>query len=408
MCFAAYPRTEMRPPGTTPDIHGSACQENLIQNVEKTDTYVYIPPSPVPNFIAKLNACGKKGFRLEMTTKFHLTDEPEYFANVHPAAILRLDEGNSYQYDWFEAMTPGEIVTRINYRAKNGFYFRDVVAYSIFENEGPDISEDKDLNQLDKLISILAYGHPPVNGNIFLLEKKNDLVPRIEHRVISGNAAPKKKPRAELEEQIEEKLKQGFRPVSIFLSGSNRWTTEIPSILLEKIENPGAESDAVAEGEFPQYKVIGAPLSGSFDKKINIAAKEGYRILETAWNIALMIKNEKNAPALFYKRVKPKKESIVQKVSDLSNKDTIYRETGKIDTIERMLFFEGRLADAGERREFRIVRLSEGDLEEKPERSNKERMRKGLEELKQLVREGFVIRDLFFSDGINAILQRKK
>lgn len=237
---------------------------------DKGNTREYIVTSTVgvAQFTEEINKLGKKGYRLQNVTISSpvggavAAETPEgRFSHLALAAIFRLDKPNSYEYDWFEAEIPGEIVTRINKRAESGFYY----AHSVFftDNGFCDGSADSS-DPLDAVLALVCGSE----GGIYFVERKNGETAKREYRVHIGRFGWGKNPTAELEAALDNSGQLGFRPVS--LGKMHAGLKYAFYTLVEK--DKGLEGEPIKT----QYRFLKSEFG--FSKKANAIIREGFRI----------------------------------------------------------------------------------------------------------------------------------
>ena len=195
-----------------PSVNNSQIAGNAIVVDIGSLKYIFAPD--IKNFVSELNSAGKNGYKLEQLTKLPLNNS-EGFEKMKLAGIVKLDSGNRYDYDWFEAFTPGDVVTRINLRSAQGFYFRDAlpVLQGICEDNSEYSPEDGSDTQkiFDRIKSTLEFSY----GAIYFLERKNTVVKTNDYRVVVGMLGLGKNPGEELERSLNNVADTGFTPVSM-------------------------------------------------------------------------------------------------------------------------------------------------------------------------------------------------
>jgi len=136
-------------------------------------------------------------------------------------------------------------------------------------------------------------------------------------------------------------------------------------------------------------------------------AKRGYRIGLINWDTAVMYRNPGSA-SFNYVWVDAKKKSFEKQLARLQAKGAVYVTTYE---EENKLIFERRLSDDGKRREYRVLkfefRVDEDSGGNRVRIDLAARGKEALSALRDLVRDGFVVRDLFLSGKqVGAILER--
>lgn len=338
-------------------------------------------------FISELNSFGRQGFRLERATSIYF-DPQKGFDGFDVAATMKRDRNERYEYDWFEAYEPGEVVTRILYRAKQGFYFRDMLRFSYTSCAGCS-KTTREKSPTEETLEMLAQLNSFRKANIFILERRIGTSERRDYRVISGILGLGKKPTEELQKQLDDKTTQGFRPAA-FIVGSNP-----PSILLEKAET-GSDSGPNAQTE---YRVVRTDLGldGLFRKRVNRLAKEGFRLLLVNESHAVMSRTNGDRTPVTYEWLSAADKRFSERVAAIPNRGFRFHSIAyafhSIEYHERNLIFEGRAEDlkkpSVEYQVHKMPVVNEGEIKE----------------FVNLAKRGFVVRELFFGDGVYILVE---
>lgn len=369
------------------------------------DKYKFIAATGIANFIGKLNESGNCGYRLVNLTKMPLYTS-EKFDRMTLAAIVELESQKKYEYDWFEAFTPGEAQTRINHRANGGFYFRKMlpVAQGLCETSPTTSVEKSDGKRiLDRLGETLSYSF----GGIYFLERRADSNERKEYRVLIGTAGWGKQTTDQLQSELNDKVQLGFRPVAMGLHKIlNRYAV---SLLVERGEELQREIAS------PSYIIVRSEFG--FEKKVNNLAKNGYKIIFegefSAFRHALMLKESDKYRPRRYNSIDSTRESFSRKLSNLSKQAVRYvglssRVTG-CDFAESRLIFESDQGNNRSASEFKTLKLAEWqqvtDSSNEGIPSASAFSEEAMREYTKLLDKGYVFRGLFFSNGINAIFE---
>jgi len=371
-------------------------------------SYRYIIGAGVENFVVKLNEAGRAGYRLEKMTKFPMgsSDIPE---ETIVAAIVRLDRPNLYEYDWFDASTPEMLDTRINERAELGFYFRDTLSF-IFNGCGStekDPRVERRMKGFDGKIQPLIY-----YGEIYLVERKNEAAVKNKfYKVLIGREGLGRKPTADLEERLSDTIADGFRPVAATtfsrdIVSSFGKTTAI-SLLVERDE-PEASKRAGAK-----YQIV--RTGKGIDKQINLFARDGFRLAYYGQNWSFMVRDKEPAPPVAYDWLDARqRKSFPAKMAALARNGAAAKMVASVydgcDFTESRLVFEQPLGNGQKAPEYKTLdltdkmarRIASDELIDDFISPSKER----LEEFKKLLGEGYLIRELFYSDGINVLLEK--
>jgi hypothetical protein len=389
-----------------PPIEKSQSGMQKLCKEDSSDKYKVIAATGIANFIGKLNESGKCGYRLVDLTKMPLSAS-ETFDRMTLVAIVELEGQKKYEYDWFEAFIPGEVQTRINHRAKNGFYFREMlpVAQGLCGTTSDHSPEKSDTERvLDRIVEGLNY----LYGGIYFLERRADSNERKEYRVLIGTAGWGKQPTVLLQSELDDKIRLGFWPVAMGLHKIlNRYAV---SLLVEKGEELHGETSS------PSYVIVRSEFG--FEKKVNNLAKNGYRIIFdgefSAFRHALMLKETDKPQRRKYNWIDSTRESFSKKLSDLSKQAVRYAGISSqalgCDFAESRLVFESDQGNSGMASEFKTLKLAE--WEQVTDSSNEATLgastisEQAMREFTKLLDKGYVFRDLFFSNGVHAMFER--
>lgn len=311
-------------------------------DVKNQTSYKYLVSSGIKKFSDKLNQYSKCGYKLEKLTK-HPLYANQKFDEMIVAAILKMDLGNRYEYEWFESFTPGDAVTRMNVRAKNGFYFKDIlpVAQGLCENGSESSSNESDSDKIiDKIIDKIVEPSRFSLGNIYFLERKNAETSKNEYEIVLGVAGWGKNPAEQLQKEFDEKLRQNFQPV-VMVSYKTLNNYAI-SLLMEKTRDTRPEQNSILE-----YKIIRSEFG--FEKKVNALAKDGFQLKFVgemgAFRHALMEKSDFGKTKQFsYRWIDAGSRSSLNKISNVGKDKFSLKITAALtwgcDSAERALVFE--------------------------------------------------------------------
>lgn len=398
LCVELFAQVSPVAPNKAPQSVRAECRSSDIDGVgvsEKDDGFVFVAANGIFDFIEKLNSVGRCGYRLVSLTKLPLYVS-ERFEQMTLFAVLRYSGEEAFEYDWFEAFTPGDAQTRINYRAEKGFYFREILPISIgLCDESSRSSSDKtEIDQVfERLLGTLGYSY----GGIYFLERRAGVEMKNDYRVLIGTAGWGKEPTAQLELEVNESARRGYRPVAFTAYKiRNKYAF---AVMAEKI-------DHVSETRLPEYRVFRS--NSNFEKKINNLTKEGYEILLdgqlNAARLALVKKAAKSVDRE-YSWVDTTKKSLPKILNDLAARSVEYRGGSfrilGCDFAEtRMMFAKGESHDRSV--EFKTIKLAEW-AKVSGTSSDRSISKK---EFSRLLKEGFVFKDLFFADGVRALFER--
>lgn len=390
----------------------AACSRFSEAETSELPVYRYVFEEDVVSFIKEINELGKCGYRLDKMTKFPL-DYGKTFFGTKIAAIVKLDAPNKYEYDWFEGFTPGEITTRLNYRAKKGFRLLDSLA-SVEEACGrpPNLTGSTG-DEFEKMIDTARETLYITVGSLFFLERKNDAVVELaDNRVVIGRWGWGKSVTKELQQNLETTAGFGFSPINMgFASVGNKYA----AFLVMTKDNAVSEQSVKNN---PTYKVLKSEYG--FEKKVNRLAQEGFKILfyDTygAYGFVTMTKAEQPSDPVSYHWVDVIDDDWQDEISNLSKQGAVYKSLGVTVTnlyctpFEGKLMFEKPLTDNGKRYEYKLLKMSERThhigRKQTPRRLTP--TKEELQEFDKLVKDGYVISDVFYEEGITVLFEREK
>jgi hypothetical protein len=331
------------------------------------------------NFVKGLNENGKLGYRLEKSVSYGGQGVSQSYA-----AVLRLDAGNTYDYDWVSSPDKNLLDLRLNYEAKKGFNYVNAFALTFCSEESEDTSDPS-----SRTLSMLHF----LKGHAFLVERKNGSTDQTkEYTFFTAKMGPGKNPKESIQAALDT-APQGFRPVKILLSKSGLLDFRV-SVLLEK--NLSDANPAKIEYRFVKE------ISG-FDKAVNTLAAQGFRFVAGRRigliKFALMAKQANDATAYSFidddKYAKEFDKTIAQgKVyygvmeGDLTCDAT--------EVVNQKLVFTQN--PNGEKHEYKIFKVFNAKTGNQTAVS--------LAEFQRLLGENYHVKDLFYSDGLNVILEK--
>lgn len=328
------------------------------------------------SFIKALNNAGARGYRLVSVTN-----------RISPFAVVRL-EGEPYEYGWFESSSEtwyasGGFFGVFGRQAKGGFrlaerFFISKYCTPLFPEE-PVMGEECTVTEL------------------YLVERrKGDERPR-EFWVAGSMPGWRSRMGEQLTAQVRERLGKGLRPTHAF----SRF-----EVLLEEVEGQA--------GAPPEMQVVtlGTWGKGDIEKKVNEAARQGWRLAVVGHKVAVMQRPSAPAPPATYVWVKAKEKEFEKRLTKLRESGAVYRATYPDgDGQETRLVFE-KAADGAPRRDYRVFKFESQDAlnvaGRKPQPSDLlgPPTYESVREFERLLKEGYEVLDLFVSDRVSALLER--
>lgn len=365
--------------------------------------YIYMRTSGAAHFTSEATKLGQRGYRMTSVSiasnSARITggsgaDRYQYFP---VAAIFKLDPGNTYEYGWFEAEVPGEIVTRLGARAKEGFYYHKEIA--AFDDSGcgslgyyPE--EDTIAKSSQTIHDFLCW----TQGAVFFVERKNGEKIERDYRVNIGKLGWGKNSSAEMETSLNNTGQLGFRPVSV---GKMKVDNSYAFFAVVEKEK-GAPETPIKE----QYRFMKSEFK--FKQRVNEAAKEGYRIKFTdlfiAHKYAVLEKNSDTPTSYIWTDAygKTYEAEIAAALAAGSRVLMVSREAGD-------LIFE---VNSGAKYEYKLLQMSSPQkkpTKKDPNPQPAKSMEEILAEFDALLNDGYIIRDIMYAAGGPRILfERKK
>lgn len=367
--------------------------------------YIYMRTSGAAHFTNEATKLGQRGYRLMSVSiasnSARITggsgaDRYQYFP---VAAIFKLDPGNTYEYDWFEAEVPGEIVTRLGARAKEGFYYyKEIAAFddSACGSSGYSSSDQNDsfARSLQTIHDFLCW----TQGAVFFLERKNGEKIERDYRVNIGKLGWGKNSSAEMEASLNNTGQMGYRPVGV---GKMKVDNNYAFFAVVEKEK-GAPEVPIKE----QYKFMKTEFK--FTKRVNAAAQEGYRLKFTdlfiAHKYAVLEKADDRPTSYIWTDAygKTHEAEIAAAVAAGSRVAMVSREAGD-------LIFE---VIPGAKYDYKLLQMN--SPQKKPTKKDPnpvpaKTMDEILAEFDALLNDGYIIRDIMYAAGGPRILfERKK
>jgi hypothetical protein len=332
------------------------------------------------NFIELLNKAGSQGYRLI-----------SFLGSL--VCIVKIDE-IQYEYAWFETDTN-------LFFAKVGFEEK----YARMTKQGFRLVEHTLIShicEIDVLGDFPSLMETCEINDLFLLEKEKDVDSAIPYSLVSYTPKWGGKRSLEIATAIKENLTKGFYPTRLFSEYE---------IFLEQIE----KRDEGLTNKVDLQVVRGATAlrRDKLEKEVNELAKQGYRLALNSNKIALMIRDAENKTPVTYVWLDTKKKSFDKDLAKLQESGAVYWSTYPNDQgVKNKLIFVQPSVNGGTRREYKVLRFEFEDMENVAEKkvytdltpSSKETVK----EMNRLVKEGFVVRDLFVSDKVSVLLERSR
>jgi hypothetical protein len=335
----------------------------------------------IEGFVKDLNDNGKLGYHLDKSVSYGGEGPTQSYA-----AVLRLDAGNKYEYDWLSSPDKKLLEGRLNYQAKKGFNFVD--SYALTYCSGGSSEDEANPTSPESLIFRLK------KGNAFLLERKNGGAEQTKEfkvfvaKVHLGDSAEKT-----IQAGLDAAAPQGFRPVKILFARQGLLDFSL-SVLAER--NLKDDNPPKTEYRFLK-KTSGLP------KDVNALAAQGFRFITGRRvgmvGVALLTKQTSNSTMYtFVEEKKYAKEfdktvALGNSYQGLMAGDLTCGST-EVDN-ERLVFAQNY---GGEKHEYKIQNISVTKTGAPADDS--------LLEFRRLVGEGYQVKDLFHSGGLSLIFEK--
>jgi hypothetical protein len=340
-----------------------------------------ISSTGIENFIKDLNENGKLGYRLENSLSYGGEGPTQSYA-----AVIRLDAPNKYEYDWISSPDKKLLEERLNIQARKGFNF--VNAYALTYCSGGTSEEQANPTSPKSLIFRLN------KGDAFLLERRNDETEQTrEYKVFIAKVRLGDSAEKTIQSGLDAAAPQGFRPVKILFARQGLLDFSV-SVLAER--NLKNDNDPKTEYRFLK-KTSGLP------KDMNTLAAQGFRFItgRRVGMIGMVLMEKRASDGATYTFIDEKKYAkefdktiaLGQNYQAVMLGDLTCGSTEAEN--ERLLFVQN---SSGEKREYKIKTISftkSGNMD--PE---------SLNEFQRLVGDGYQIKDLFYSGGLNVIFER--
>ncbi len=324
------------------------------------------------SFIEELNKSSAQGYRLISAV------------DLEPVGIVMFDEGQ-YEYSGFETTSDlffatNDLDGKYATLARQGFRMVERLSgyYVTSTHMGRDSTETTEF---------------------FLLEREKGIERATRPILVSRPPRWRGNPAGEMSAQVNEKLADGYYP-SIVLSKYE--------IVLEQTKR-GEEFLA----NRPQLLVVRSKWRDKVEKKTNESAQQGYRLALVSYAITVMYRNPDTVTPVSYVWLDAKKNVFEKQLARLQASGAIYRMTyPNRDGNETKLIFEQKAVDDGTRREYKVLKFEFQEMEDPATKKVlidlTPESKETVKQMNSLVRQGFVVRDLFMSDKVSVLLESSR
>jgi hypothetical protein len=340
--------------------------------------------SRMNNFIALLNEAGARGYRLLTVVN-----------GWQPVAVVELGDAQ-YEYGWFETALVARSgdVGRLYTRFQNMYAKQAAGGLRLAEHF-----------VTERTCALFPAGFFNVEErcifkDLYLLERRKGVErPRQFQLAVSLPEGRSNRPGEELTALLREGLNEGLRPAYAF----SRF-----AVLLE--EPRGLREPADGAGDFRVVSQSGNS-GGDFEKAVNELARQGYRMHLTNYGVAVMRRGAGGAAPAEYLWLDAKDKNFPKRLAAAQEAGAVYRMTGQDgDRDETRLVFERTPNGDGRRRDYRVFRVElqfvESAAERKVSTGLSPQTREALKTVAALLKEGYVVRDLFWADTAHLLLER--
>jgi hypothetical protein len=335
----------------------------------------------IETFVKDLNDNGKLGYRLEKSLNYGGEGATQSYA-----AVLRLDPGNQYEYDWLSSPNKKLLEGRLNFQAKQGFNF--VNAYALTYCSRGTSEEEANPTSPESLVLRLN------KGDAFLLERKNGGKEQTrEYKVFIAKVHLGDSAEKTIQAGLEGAAPQGFRPVKILFARQGLLDFSV-SVLAER---------NLTDDHPPKIEYRFLKKTSGLPKEVNALAAQGFRFItgRRIGMIGMVLMDKQASNATIYTFVDEDKfakefDKTVglgnsyqgMMVGDLSCGSTEVEN-------ERLVFAQD---SGGEKHEYKIYNLFDAKTGNLTADS--------LAELQRLWGENYQVKDLFYLGGLKVVFEK--
>jgi hypothetical protein len=199
--------------------------------------------------------------------------------------------------------------------------------------------------------------------------------------------------------RVRDAIAEGLRPAYAF----SRF-----AVLLEEPWDARATPEGAAD-----FRVV-APSGGDvgdMEKAVNELARQGYRLQLCNYGVAVMRRAAGDTTPAEYFWLDAKDKNFARRLAAAQESGAVYRMTyPDDDRDETRLVFERALSGDGRRRDYKVFRVElmflENAAERKVSTGLSPQTREALQSVGTLLKEGYVVRDLFWADVAHLLLER--
>jgi hypothetical protein len=343
--------------------------------------------SRMDNFVALLNEAGARGYRLRAIVDAWM-----------PVAVVELGEAQ-YEYGWFETAVGARAgdYSRLYMRFQN-FYAKQAAG-------GLRLAEHFVIQRACALFSTGFFNVEERCAfiDLYLMERRKGAErPRQFQLAVSLPEGRSHRPGEELTAQVRGGLAEGLRPAYAF----SRF-----AVLLEEPWEAGGRSDGGTD-----FRVVSQSGNerGDFEKAVNELARQGYRLHLGNYGVAVMRRGAGDTAPAEYLWLDAKDKNFAKRLAAAQEAGAVYRMTyPDAEREETRLVFERATGGDGVRRDYKMFRVElqfVGDVAAagKVATGLSPQSREALQSVATLLKEGYVVRDLFWADVACLLLERAR
>jgi hypothetical protein len=336
-----------------------------------------ITATGIETFVNDLNDNGKLGYRLENSLSYGGEGLTQNYV-----AVLRLDAPNKYEYDWMSSPDKKLLEGRLNFHAKKGFNF--ATAYAITAcSDGPS-----DEPPHETLVLRLK------KGDAFLLERRNGNDDQTrEYKVFIAKVRLGDSAEKNIQAGLDAAAPEGFRPVKILFARQGLLDFSV-SVLAER---------NLTDTNAPKIEYRFLKKTSGLPDDMNKLATQGFRFItgRRVGMVGMVLMDKRASDATKYTMIDRKKYlKEFDKTIALGNSYSAIMmgdlTCGSTESENERLIFEQN--STGKPHEYKITTIAFT----KPGTPHPD----SLIEFQRLVRDGYRIKDLFYSGGLNVIFER--
>jgi hypothetical protein len=365
----------------TPSVNATPARENktALDN-EPKEEFQFVLAANLTRYFEELNKFGKLKYRVAKAFNYDTGGSQKF------AAVLKFDPEGPFEYDLLTSPNRRFIESRLNAKAQRGFY----VTHLLPVTGCGDADADRDNVEFpagDFLFNLWK-------GDVFLLEKYAARSAQVkEYKVFTGKMNVGKSPTKDLQTALDG-APAGFQPFKVLFNKSGLLDLSI-SVLLEKDlrdENP----------EKIQYKFF-KDING-FEKEINTNAQNGFQIVAGRriglYKLALLAKVPGEAVSYILLDADKYQKEFDKKVVAGNLYKGLFHGDSTCDEIEtsggKLVF--AQTSEGSPKYEYKFLRLSEKDFSATADAAGSD--------LKKYLKDGYRVRDIFYANGVVAILEK--